>query len=163
MQAQVSALQVEIETKQETLAAGPTPMELAELAALSGGRLHAHWGARQQRRGGMMGILSRSANKSPAVRGRAGQGMLGVGVPPQVTACTSRVLRFQLVPSQLGYAKAGLRKGLSDMAQWREPSITMLVSTQPLPSPATVSDVAAGRYIPRGDDASGHRRVWRRR
>ena len=68
MQAQVSALQVEIETKQETLAAGPTPMELAELAALSGGRLHAHWGARQQRRGGMMGILSRSANKSPAVR-----------------------------------------------------------------------------------------------
>ena len=72
MQAQVSALQVEIETKQETLAAGPTPMELAELAALSGGRLHAHWGARQQRRGGMMGILSRSANKSPAVRGRGG-------------------------------------------------------------------------------------------
>ena len=50
MQAQVTALQEEIESKQELLASGPTPMELAELAALSGGRLVTHWGSRQQRR-----------------------------------------------------------------------------------------------------------------
>ncbi|GAX83681.1 hypothetical protein CEUSTIGMA_g11106.t1 [Chlamydomonas eustigma] len=45
MQAHVHALQEEMVWKQETLAAGPTPMELAELAALSGGRLSARLGS----------------------------------------------------------------------------------------------------------------------
>jgi hypothetical protein len=51
MQAQVTSLQEEMEVKRQVLAAGPTPMEIAELAAMgSGGRIPTHWGSRQQRR-----------------------------------------------------------------------------------------------------------------
>ena len=50
MQAHVTSLQEEMEVKRQVLAAGPTPMELAELAALSGGRIPQHWGSKQQRR-----------------------------------------------------------------------------------------------------------------